>query len=118
MSALFDRNAAMIVVSKLLNDPTIIHDTDNFRLTINDFHTDFYRIIFSAIYNLAIDGAETLGPKDIDLYIGQFTKQYQKYKEEDGYEFLQSAQDYGRDIDIATFSKFYDRLKSLQFLGT
>jgi hypothetical protein len=83
MSALFDRNAAMVVVSKLLNDPTIIHDTDNFRLTVNDFDTEFYKIVFGAIYNLAVDGAETLSPKDIDLYIGQYSKQYQTYKAEE-----------------------------------
>lgn len=116
MSALFDRNAAMVVVAKLLNDPTIVHDTDNFRLTVNDFDTEFYKIVFGAIYNLAVDGAETLSPKDIDLYIGQYSKQYQVYKAEEGYEFLQSAQTYGRDIDISTFSKFYDRIKKFTVL--
>jgi replicative DNA helicase len=116
MSALFDRNAAMVVVSKLLNDPTIVHDTDNFRLTVNDFDTEFYKIVFGAIYNLAVDGAETLSPKDIDLYIGQYSKQYQTYKAEEGFEFLQSAQHFGRDIDITTFSKFYDRIKKFTVL--
>lgn len=116
MSALFDTNAAMVVVAGLLNNPTLIHDEDSFKLTVNDFHNDFYRIIFGAIHNLSIEGAEFISPKDIDLYVGQFAKQYKTYKEQDGYEFLQSVQDYGIDIDKTTFSRYYKRLKKFTIL--
>ena len=116
MSTLFDKNAAMMVVAGLLNDPAIMHDEDNFKLTTNDFHSEFYRILFGSVYNLVMEGAEFISPKDIDLYIGQYNKQYEVYKKQNGYEFLLSVQSYADTMDKGKFSFYYDRLKKFTIL--
>lgn len=116
MSALFDQNAAMMVVAGLLHDPTLIHDVDNFRLTTNDFHNEFYRIVFSAINNLVMEGTENVTPRDIDLYIGQYNKQYKVYKEQNGYEFLLSLDPYVMSMDYGKFGMHYNRLKKFTIL--
>lgn len=116
MSALFDQNSAMMVVAGLLNDPSLIHDVDNFRLTVNDFHNEFYRIVFSAINNIVMEGAENVTPRDIDIYIGQYNKQYKIYKEQKGYEFLLSLDPYVMTMDFGKFSMHYNRLKKFTIL--
>lgn len=116
MSALFDKNAAMIVVSGLLSNPDILTNSEQYKLTNDDFDSDFYKIIFTAIYNLNNEGVERITPKDLDLYIGQFSKQYKTYKEKKGYEFLQSIYDHSSDIDMARFNLYYKRLKKFTIL--
>ena len=116
MSTLFDQNAAMMVVAGLIKKPEIIHDNQSYKLTPNDFKSDFYKIIFGAINNLVQDGAQNINTKDIDLYIVQYKKQYEKYKSHNGYEFLTSLEPYVKDMDENKFRIHYDRTKKFTIL--
>lgn len=116
MPGLFDQNAAMMVIAGLVKDPDLIHDSESYKLTVNDFKSDFYKIIFGAIHNLVKDGAENINIKDIDLYIGQYKKQYEKYKNDSGYEFLNSLEPYVEDMDKPKFNIHYNRLKKFTIL--
>jgi replicative DNA helicase len=114
--ALFDKNAAMMVIAGLLHNPSIIHDQDNFKLTPNDFDNEFYKIIFGAILNLAMEGTEKIFPQDIDLYIGQYNKQYEVFKNSSGYDFLKGLQPFIDSMDLGKFNFYYDRLKKFTIL--
>lgn len=116
MPGLFDQNAAMMVIAGLIKEPDLIHDNENYRLSVNDFNSDFYKIIFSAIHNLVKDGAENINIKDIDLYVGQYKKQYEKYKKHKGYDFLSSLEPYIADMDRSKFNIHYNRLKKFTIL--
>lgn len=114
--ALFDRNAAMMIVAGLIKNPEYIHDQDNFKLTTNDFDNEFYKIVFGAIANLAAEGAQTIAAQDLDLYIGQFNKQYEVFKAAGGYDYLRGLQPFIDSMDKSKFSFYYDRLKKFTVL--
>ena len=113
---LFDANAAMMVISGLLKDPKLLHDQDNFRLSINDFDNEFYKIVFGSIYNLTMSGVERIEPLDIDIYIAQYPQQYDVYQKNEGLEFIKKLTRPGEVFDQAKFVFHYDRLKKFTIL--
>ena len=94
---LYDSNSTMYVLGALLRQPTLIHDS-KYILTESDFD-GLHKIIFGVIYNLSVEGLTKINPSDVDLYLRQYTKQYQSYKQDNGLDYLQSI--YG--IVDATF---------------
>jgi replicative DNA helicase len=114
--ALFDRNAAMMIIAGLIKNPELVHDQDNFKLTTNDFDNEFYKIVFGAIANIAAEGSGTISAQDIDLYIGQFNKQYETFKAAGGYEFLKGLQPFIDSMDSSRFNFYYQRLKKFTVL--
>jgi replicative DNA helicase len=116
MSKLFDRNAAMMVIAGLIKNPEYVHDQDSFKLTTNDFDNEFYKIVFGAIANLAAEGVQTIAAQDLDLYIGQFNKQYEVFKSAGGYEYLRGLQPFIDSMDSSKFVFYYERLKKFTVL--
>ena len=102
--ALFDRNAAMMIIAGLIKNPELVHDQENFKLTTNDFDNEFYKIVFGAIANIAAEGSQNISPQDIDLYIGQFNKQYEVFKSAGGYEYLRGLQPFIDSMDSSKFN--------------
>ena len=114
--ALFDRNAAMMIIAGLIKNPELVHDQENFKLTTNDFDNEFYKIVFGAIANIAAEGSQNISPQDIDLYIGQFNKQYEVFKAAGGYEYLRGLQPFIDSMDSSKFNFYYERLKKFTVL--
>lgn len=114
--ALFDANAAMMVISGLIKDPKILHDQDNFRLSINDFDNEFYKIIFGSIFNLTMNGVEKVEPIDIDIYVAQYPQQYEIYQKNEGLDFIKTLSRQHDDLDMAKFNFHYERLKKFTIL--
>jgi replicative DNA helicase len=114
--ALFDRNAAMMVIAGLIKNPEYVHDQDSFKLTTNDFDNEFYKIVFGAIANLAAEGVQTIAAQDLDLYIGQFNKQYDVFKASGGYDYLRGLQPFIDSMDSSKFTFYYERLKKFTVL--
>jgi len=106
----------MMVISGLLKDPKLLHDQDNFRLSINDFDNEFYKIVFGSIYNLTMSGVERIEPLDIDIYIAQYPQQYDVYQKNEGLEFIKKLTRPGEVFDQAKFVFHYDRLKKFTIL--
>lgn len=106
----------MMVIAGLIKNPEYIHDQDSFKLTTNDFDNEFYKIVFGAIANLTAEGAQTVSAQDIDLYIGQFNKQYELFKSANGYDFLRNLQPFMDSMDKSKFSFYYERLKKFTVL--
>lgn len=114
--ALFNTNTAMMVISGLLKDPTLLHNQERYRLTTNDFDSDFYKIVFGAIYNLSMEGIDDIGIIDIDIYIGQYPEQYKIFQENQGFDFIKEVSRLQTDFDRSRFDMHYDRLKKFTIL--
>jgi replicative DNA helicase len=114
--ALFDKNAAMMIIAGLIKNPEYIHDQDSYKLTTNDFDNEFYKIVFGAIANLTAEGVQTVSAQDIDLYIGQFNKQYELFKSAGGYEYLRGLAPFIETMDSSKFRFYYERLKKFTVL--
>ena len=84
---LYDSNAAMYVLGYVMEHPAALRG-EKYYLTTNDFVKTGHQIIFSAIYNLAQQGAERIFPQDVDLYLAQYAEQYSIYTEGGGLNFL------------------------------
>lgn len=56
-----DKNALIQIIGILYKEPSILED-ENYKFQIDDFYTDFHKILFSSIYNIY-----QLGAKEITL---------------------------------------------------
>lgn len=115
-AALFDTNAAMMVIAGIIKNPALLHDQDNIRLTTDDFANDFYQIVFGSIYNLVMSGQETITPIDIDMNIQMYPQQYEIYKKQNGLDLLKSMSTMHEDTDKHRFLNHYKRLKNFTVL--
>lgn len=116
-AALFDKNTAMMVIAGLFHDPTLLHDQESVRLTLDDFANDFYQIVFGSIYNLVMEGGlESLTPVDIDFSIARHSRQSKIFQDNNGMKFLQEVNQLSKDFDHSKFMMHYERLKKLTLL--
>ena len=112
---LYDSNSTMYVLGALIRDPALI-EKNNYILTESDF-IGLHKILFGAIYNLKAESIQKITPLDIDLYLKQYSKQYDIYKKENGLEYLQNI--YGivdATFEEAQFEYYYNRVKKFTIL--
>lgn len=112
---LYDSNSTMYVIGALLRQPALMHE-NKYILTENDFD-GLHKIIFGVLYNLSVEGLTKITPLDVDLYLKQYSKQYESYKKENGLEYLQSV--YGivdATFEESQFEYYYNRVKKFTIL--
>jgi replicative DNA helicase len=112
---LYDSNSTMYVLGALIRDPSLV-EKSNYILTESDF-IGLHKILFGAIYNLRAESIQKITPLDIDLYLKQYSKQYDVYKKENGLEYLQNI--YGivdATFEEAQFEYYYNRVKKFTIL--
>ena len=85
--ALYDSNSTMYVLGAVMRKPEIVHE-NKYILSTEDFD-GLHQILFGAMFNLSVEGLTTLTPGDIDLYLRQYSTQYEKYRKTNGFEYLQ-----------------------------
>jgi hypothetical protein len=66
IKTLYDSNSTMYVLGAIMRQPELIHESQ-YILSTEDFD-GLHQVLFSAIYNLSVQGLTTLTPGDIDLY--------------------------------------------------
>ena len=54
-----------------MNKPELLSETDKYFLEPGDFTQQLDKFIFSAIYNLYVNGAEKIHAVDVDNYLQQ-----------------------------------------------
>ena len=112
---LYDSNSTMYVLGALLRQPGLLHD-GKYILTENDFD-GMHRIVFGVIYNLAAEGSQSIKPSDIDIYLKQYVKQYEIYKNNKGLDYVRRIFELvGIDFDIKQFDYYYERIKKFSIL--
>ena len=112
---LADSSAAVFVIVSLMRDPLLL-ESENYILAQNDFHQPLQQIIFTAIYNIAKTGAQSITPQDIDLYLKSYPSQYDYYQQRKGYDWLLNTYQATEKSDPHQFTFYYERLKKFSVL--
>ena len=94
-------------------NPTLMAQTDKYNIVPEDFGTSFEKYIFASIYNLYINGAETISPQDIDAYLSDKPNCYAIFEKEKGIAFLQDALDLAQ---VDNFDYYYNKFKKLKLI--
>lgn len=108
-----DRHTIIQIFGSLMQRPDLLNNIDKYCLDITDFSEPLDKYIFSAIYNLYINGAEKIHSADIDNYLQ--TNSYAKdlIENENGLSFLQDCEN---ESNIENFDFYYNNLKKINLV--
>lgn len=112
---LFDTSASLYVLSCLMRDPLLLQN-EKYAFVKTDFYKPLQQMVFYAIYNMAQSGVEKITPQDIDLYLSQYSSQYEFYKQNKGYEFVSQCYQTAEGSDTKQFDAYYNRVKKFAVL--
>lgn len=96
-----------------MNKPDLLNETDKYLLDPSDFSKQLDRFIFSAIYNLYINGAEKIHAVDVDNYLKDNALAKQLMEKENGKVFLQDCE---VESEVENFSYYYNKLKKINLV--
>ena len=96
-----------------MNKPDLLNETDKYLLEPSDFSKQLDRFIFSAIYNLYVNGAERIHAVDVDNYLKDNALAKQLMEKENGKVFLQDCE---IESEVENFSYYYNKLKKINLV--
>lgn len=108
-----DKDTILQVICGLMKHPQYLSEKDKYNLSIDDFSNTFEKYIFSAIYNLYDDGAQTITVVDIDNYFNTHQVAKATFERNNGVEYLQDALEFSQ---AENFPFYYKRLKKFNCL--
>ena len=108
-----DRHCVIQVLGSLMKNPTLFNDTDKYLIEVNDFCVQLDKYVFSAIYNLYLNGADKIHAMDIENYLKTNPLAADLIEKENGRSFLQDCETYA---EAGNFNYYYNKLKKLSFL--
>ena len=112
---LYDSNSTMYVLGALFRQPALIHES-KYLLTEVDFD-GLHKVIYSALFNVSLNGLTKITPLDVDLYLKQYNTLYETYKKENGLEYCQTIYELvDSTFEQGQFDYYYDRLKKFTIL--
>lgn len=108
-----DRHTIIQIFGSLMQQPDLLNNIDKYCIDITDFSEPLDKYIFSAIYNLYVNGAERIHSADIDNYLQ--TNSYAKdlIENENGLSFLQDCEN---ESNIENFDFYYNNLKKINLV--
>lgn len=112
---LYDQNASLYVLSCLMNNPLLLQ-SEKYPFTKFDFYKPLQQMVFYAIFNLGMSGAQKITPQDVDSYIKTFTSQYDYYTVNNGYEFVVQCAKTTEESDGSQFERYYNIVKKFSIL--
>lgn len=113
---LFDPRAAQYIIGCVMHQPSIIYNREKYLMSVDDFSQKIYKILYSAVDTMAINGAESISPIELDVYLSSYKTQYDFYKDNSGQELVQLCYEITEDFDSAQFDLFYNRIKKFSIL--
>lgn len=96
-----------------MNNPALLNETDKYLLELSDFKEPLDRYVFTAIYNLYINGAEKIHTSDIVNYLQNSFTAKDLIEKENGISFLQDCE---QQSDISNFNYYYNKLKKVNLV--
>lgn len=108
-----DRHCIIQILGSLMTKPELLSETDKYLLEPSDFNLQLDKFIFSAIYNLYLNGAEKIHITDIDNYLKENALAKKLMDEENGIIFLQDCE---TQSDINNFNCYYNKLKKINLI--
>lgn len=111
-SKYYDSTAAIQVIGCVLNEPSLLDDSD-YTFTEADFDNDFHKVIFGSIYQLHYTGTEVMNAAVIEDYLKNKAKSLGIYKANNGPGWLQEA---FVNAEPMNFAHYYGNLKKMTLL--
>lgn len=108
-----EKSVNIQIIGALMKNPLLLSDT-KYTITPEDFSTSFERQIFGAIYNLFLNGVETISVVDIDNYLQNYEGVYQNFIKANGIEYLQDCEEISNELN---FDYYYNKLKKYNLLN-
>lgn len=93
--------------------PSLLNDTDKYQIEPNDFPHQLDRYIYSAIYNLYVNGAEKIHTIDIDQYLKSNNSAANLMEKENGIQMLQDCEAF---TETGNFNYYYNSFKKFALL--
>lgn len=112
MSKLQDVKAILHLFAGLMAQPERISQKE-FKTDEHDFPEPFHKIVFGAINNLHLSGAEKISPVDIDGLLSTYSAQYATFNSNNGLDYLFKLEDIG---EPENFHYYHSRVKKFTFL--
>ena len=103
----------MQVIGCLINDPMLLADPKVYINEQLDFTEKMHKLVYGAIYNLFNNGMNKITPIDIDNYLSAYSVNYEYYKNGNGLQYLNDAEDFAQPEN---FFYYYERFKKLSLL--
>ena len=91
----------------------LLSETDKYFLEPGDFTQQLDKFIFSAIYNLYVNGAEKIHAADVDNYLQQNSLAKQLMEKENGLSLLQDCE---IESEVSNFNYYYNKLKKFNLI--
>lgn len=108
-----DRNTVIQILGSLMCRPDILSDIDKYQLEPTDFTQHIDKLVFSAIYNLYVGGAEKIRTIDIDSYLSENENAKTVMETNGGLQFVQDCETLAEPTN---FNYYYNRLKKFNLL--
>ena len=108
-----DRVTITQIIGCLMQNPDLLSETDKYRLEMEDFRRLSDKYIFSAIYNLYINGAGNIHTIDIMNSLKDNSSAYDLIEKENGIAFLQDSES---NANLENFNYYYNKLKKINLV--
>lgn len=108
-----DRKTVIQILGSLMIKPSLFDETDKYQIEPSDFNQSLDRYIYSAIFNLYVNGAERIRAVDIDTYLQSNEAAKQLFEKENGIGFIQDCE---VQCEPENFNYYYSRLKKFALL--
>ena len=112
-SKYIDPTSIIQVIGCVYNTPQLLDYSDKYTITENDFHDQFHRVVFGAIYKLHELGAENITLENILDFLSSRPKSEAIFKQQKGEEWLLRA---AESALPSGFDYYYSRLKKMSLL--
>ena len=108
-----DKNAEMNVLACLIKDPMLFSD-NKYKFNVDDFSDQFHRILFGAIENIALNGAQSISYIDVDQFLKNYPVQYKIFTDNQGPDYIYTTLNM---TDSGNLDYYYKRMKKMSVLN-
>lgn len=108
-----DKATIAQVLGSLIKNPSLLAETDKYKLDKSDFPEKFHQMIFASIFNIFNRGGDSISVVDIDGFLSQYAVQYEIFNQNSGIEYIEKIQELSNEEN---FQYYYNRLKKFSLI--
>lgn len=108
-----DSESCVQLIGCVLRDQSLLDNDGIYFYTEDDFVSEFHKVVFGAIYNLYIMGAQDIQIKNIVSYLEDRPESKAIFNQGNGVKWLNEALD---SADVINFDYYYNRVKKMTLL--
>ena len=108
-----DKMAEMQILGCLIKDPMLFSD-NKYKFSVEDFSDQFHRILFGAIENIAVNGAQSISYIDIDQFLKNYPTQYKVFSDNQGPDYIVNMLEL---VDEKNRDYYYKCMKKMSVLN-